>query len=126
MNDAMRDWVASVDDTHYLIGTVAGPHPFPKMVRELQRVISTETRAQVLERYGQLPDAVTACVGGGSNAMGMFADFIDEPTVALYGYEAERHGAAAAGLVTGEDLTQMYRLSVRRSTPPSGEDGRAA
>ena len=72
MNDAMRDWVASVDDTHYLIGTVAGPHPFPKMVRELQRVISTKTQAQVLERYGRLPDAVTACVGGGSNAMGMF------------------------------------------------------
>ena len=104
MNDAMRDWVASVDSTHYLIGTVAGPHPFPKLVREFQRVISTETKAQVLARYGRLPDAVTACVGGGSNAMGMFADFVDEPGVALYGFEAGgdgvetgRHAAAIVG-----------------------------
>ena len=79
MNDAMRDWVASVDNTHYLIGTVAGPHPFPLLVREFQRVISTEARAQMLERYGRLPDAVAACVGGGSNALGIFADFIDDP-----------------------------------------------
>ncbi len=78
MNDAMRDWVASVESTHYLIGTVAGPHPFPLLVREFQRVISTEARAQVLERYGRLPDAVAACVGGGSNALGIFADFIPD------------------------------------------------
>lgn len=104
MNEAMRDWVASVDHTHYLIGTVAGPHPFPKMVREFQRIISTETRQQVLDRYGRLPDAVAACVGGGSNAMGMFADFIDDPAVKLYGYEAGgegvdtgRHAAAITG-----------------------------
>ena len=104
MNDAMRDWVSSVDTTHYLIGTVAGPHPFPVMVREFQRVISTETKAQVLATHGRLPDAVLACVGGGSNAMGMFADFVDEPSVALYGYEAGgdgvetgRHAAAIGG-----------------------------
>jgi tryptophan synthase beta chain len=104
MNEAMRDWVATVDDTHYLIGTVAGPHPFPKLVREFQRVISTEIVAQSRERFGRLPDAVAACVGGGSNAMGTFADFIDIPDVALYGFEAGgdgvetgRHAAAIQG-----------------------------
>lgn len=97
MNEAMRDWVATVDYTHYLIGTVAGPHPFPKMVRELQRVISTEARQQILERYGRLPDAVCACIGGGSNAMGVFADFLDDDGVALHGFEA-----GGLGLETGE------------------------
>ncbi len=104
MNEAMRDWVASVDNTHYLIGTVGGPHPFPKMVREFQRVISTEIKAQASERFGRLPDAVAACVGGGSNAIGTFADFIDEPDVALYGFEAGgdgvetgRHAASIQG-----------------------------
>lgn len=104
MNEAMRDWVASVDNTHYLIGTVGGPHPFPKMVREFQRVISTEIKAQTSERLGRLPDAVAACVGGGSNAIGTFADFIDEPEVALYGFEAGgdgvetgRHAASIQG-----------------------------
>ncbi len=104
MNEAMRDWVASVDDTHYLIGTVAGPHPFPKLVREFQRVISTEIREQVAERFGRLPDAVGACVGGGSNALGSFADFIDTTEVALYGFEAGgdgvetgRHAASIEG-----------------------------
>ncbi len=104
MNEAMRDWVASVEHTHYLIGTVAGPHPFPLIVREFQRVISTEIRQQVAERFGKLPDAVAACVGGGSNALGTFADFIDIPEVALYGFEAGgdgvetgRHAASIAG-----------------------------
>ncbi|MGJ3509792.1 tryptophan synthase subunit beta [Enemella sp. A6] len=108
MNEAMRDWVATVDHTHYLIGSAAGPHPFPKLVRELQRVISTETRDQVLQRYGRLPDAVVACVGGGSNAIGMFADFIDEKSVGLYGFEAEgegidtgRHAASITGGAVG-------------------------
>ena len=94
MNDAMRDWVASVDHTHYLIGTVAGPHPFPLLVREFQRVISTEARAQLLDRYGRLPDAVAACVGGGSNALGIFADFLDDAEVGLYGFEAGGDGVA--------------------------------
>ncbi|HRA74713.1 MAG TPA: tryptophan synthase subunit beta [Propionicimonas sp.] len=104
MNEAMRDWVASVDDTHYLIGTVAGPHPFPKVVREFQRVISTEIAEQCSARYGRLPDIVAACVGGGSNALGSFADFIDTPGVALFGFEAGgdgvetgRHAAAIGG-----------------------------
>ena len=92
MNEAMRDWVASVDHTHYLIGTVAGPHPFPLLVREFQRVISTEARAQLLDRYGRLPDAVAACVGGGSNALGIFADFLDDTEVGLYGFEAGGDG----------------------------------
>ncbi|WP_022910328.1 tryptophan synthase subunit beta [Aestuariimicrobium kwangyangense] len=92
MNEAMRDWVTHVDDTHYLIGTVGGPHPFPRIVREFQRIISTESRAQVLEKYGQLPDAVCACIGGGSNAMGIFADFIPDEGVGLYGFEAGGDG----------------------------------
>ena len=106
MNDALRDWVASVDNTHYLIGTVAGPHPFPMLVREFQRVISTEAKAQLRERYGRLPDAVAACVGGGSNALGIFADFIPDPDVALYGFEAGGEGIAsgrhAATISAGE------------------------
>lgn len=104
MNEAMRDWVTNVDTTHYLIGSASGPHPFPKLVREFQRIISTETRATVLERYGRLPDAVCACVGGGSNAIGIFADFIDSPEVGLYGFEAggegvetDRHAASING-----------------------------
>ena len=104
MNEAMREWVATVDHTHYLIGTVAGPHPFPKMVREFQRVISSEIAEQTTAQYGRLPDAVLACIGGGSNALGTFADFIDTPEVALYGFEAGgdgvetgRHAAAITG-----------------------------
>lgn len=107
MNEAMRDWVATVDNTHYLIGTVAGPHPFPKMVREFQRVISTEARAQVLQRYGRLPDAVCACVGGGSNAMGVFADFLDDPEVRLFGFEA-----GGAGIGTGRHASSITGGSV--------------
>jgi tryptophan synthase beta chain len=106
MNDAMRDWVASVDHTHYLIGSVAGPHPFPMMVREFQRVIGTEARAQVLARYGRLPDVVAACVGGGSNALGIFADFIPDAGVELRGYEAGGDGVEtgrhAATISAGE------------------------
>ena len=92
MNEALRDWVASVADTHYLIGTVAGPHPFPAMVRSFQRIIGDEARAQILEANGQLPDAVCACVGGGSNAMGIFAAFLDDSDVQLYGFEAGGDG----------------------------------
>lgn len=106
MNDALRDWVATVDDTHYLIGTVAGPHPYPMLVREFQRVISTEARAQMLDRYGRLPDAVAACVGGGSNALGIFADFISDSGVSLCGFEAGGEGIDtprhAASIATGE------------------------
>ena len=91
MNEALRDWVANVDDTFYIIGTVAGPHPYPTMVRDFQSVIGREARAQILEQTGALPDAVVACVGGGSNAIGIFHPFIDDP-VRLIGVEAAGHG----------------------------------
>jgi tryptophan synthase beta chain len=92
INDAMRDWVANVDTTHYLLGTVAGPHPFPLIVRDFHSVIGTEAREQMLELTGALPTAVTACVGGGSNAMGIFHAFLDDPSVRLVGYEAAGDG----------------------------------
>jgi tryptophan synthase beta chain len=92
MNEAMRDWAASVRETHYVIGSVAGPHPFPMLVRELQRVIGDEARAQLMEREGRLPDAVVACVGGGSNAMGIFVAFLEDGSVRLIGVEAGGRG----------------------------------
>ena len=92
VNEAMRDWSANYDKAHYLLGTAAGPHPFPTIVREFHRMIGEETRAQILEKEGRLPDAVVACVGGGSNAIGMFADFIDEPSVRLVGGEPAGKG----------------------------------
>jgi tryptophan synthase beta chain len=92
MNEAMRDWVSNVGDTYYLIGTAAGMHPYPAMVRDFQAVIGKETRAQVLEAEGRLPDAVVACVGGGSNAIGMFHPFLADESVKLFGVEASGHG----------------------------------
>lgn len=92
VNEAMRDWSGSYETAHYLLGTAAGPHPFPTIVREYHRMIGEETRAQILEKEGRLPDAVVACVGGGSNAIGMFADFIDEPSVRLVGVEPAGKG----------------------------------
>ncbi|GAA1233418.1 tryptophan synthase subunit beta [Oryzihumus leptocrescens] len=92
INEAMRDWVTNVADTHYLIGTVTGPHPFPEMVRDFHRIIGVEARAQVLDLVGRLPDAVCACVGGGSNAMGIFHRFIDDASVRLVGLEAGGEG----------------------------------
>jgi tryptophan synthase beta chain len=104
MNEAMRDWVANVADTYYLIGTVAGPHPYPAMVRDFQSVIGTEARAQMLEAEGRLPDVVIASVGGGSNAMGIFHPFLDEPGVRLIGVEA-----AGRGLDTNEHAASIER-----------------
>lgn len=92
VNEALRYWVAHVDDTHYILGSVVGPHPFPKIVRDFQSVIGSETRAQMLEQANTLPDAVVACVGGGSNAMGMFYPFIQDETVKLFGVEAGGSG----------------------------------
>src|SRR3954464_1798554 len=92
INEAMRDWVTNVATTNYVFGTVAGPHPFPAMVRDLQRIIGDEAREQVLELTGRLPDAVAACVGGGSNAMGIFTAFLDDPEVRLFGFEAAGEG----------------------------------
>ena len=92
INEAMRDWVTNVENTNYIFGTVAGPHPFPAMVRDFQKIIGEEAREQVLDLTGRLPDAVTACIGGGSNAMGIFHAFLDDPDVALYGFEAAGDG----------------------------------
>ncbi len=92
MNEALRDWVTNVHDTYYLIGTVAGPHPYPEMVRDFQSVIGKETREQMLEREGRLPDSLVACIGGGSNAMGLFHPFLDDADVQMFGVEAGGHG----------------------------------
>src|SRR5580692_7201774 len=94
INEAMRDWMASAADTHYIIGSVVGPHPFPMMVRDFQSVIGRETRVQCLEETGQLPDVVVACVGGGSNSAGMFYPFVEDASVELIGVEAGGRGGA--------------------------------
>jgi tryptophan synthase beta chain len=94
-NEAFRDWAGRIEDTFYIIGSVVGAHPYPYMVREFQKVIGIESRAQILERYGRLPTDVVACVGGGSNAMGIFAGFVDDPEVKLWGVEASGHGVHA-------------------------------
>jgi len=102
LNEAMRDWVTNVDDTFYIIGTVAGPHPYPAMVRDFQMVIGREARAQMLDRNGRLPDALVACVGGGSNAIGLFYPFLEDRGVAIYGVEA-----AGDGLGTGRHAAPL-------------------
>ena len=94
MNEALRDWVTNVSDTFYCIGTVAGPHPYPAMVRDFQAIIGQETRSQMLAAEGRLPDSLIACIGGGSNAMGLFHPFLDDRDVAIYGVEAAGHGIA--------------------------------
>lgn len=96
MNEAMRDWVTNVDDTFYIIGTVAGPHPYPMLVRDFQCVIGREARAQSLAQTGRLPDALVACVGGGSNAIGLFHPFLNDESVAMYGVEAGGHGLSTS------------------------------
>ncbi|MEI7608422.1 MAG: tryptophan synthase subunit beta [Rhodospirillaceae bacterium] len=109
MNEALRDWVSNVSDTYYLIGTVAGPHPYPAMVRDFQAVIGEETREQMMAAEGRLPDSLVACIGGGSNAMGLFYPFLDEPSVAMVGVEAaglgldsdNKHAASMAGGAPG-------------------------
>ncbi len=108
MNEALRDWVANVEDTFYIIGTVAGPHPYPAMVREFQSVIGRETREQIMRAEGRLPDALVACIGGGSNAMGLFHPFLDDEGIEIYGVEAAgdgvetgRHAASLTGGAPG-------------------------
>ncbi len=111
MNEALRDWVTNVDSTHYLIGTVAGPHPFPAMVREFARGIGVEARQQCLDLTGRLPDAVCACVGGGSNALGIFHAFLADADVDLYGFEAGGDGVATgrhAASITGGDIGVLH------------------
>jgi tryptophan synthase beta chain len=102
LNEAMRDWVTNVDNTFYIIGTVAGPHPYPMLVRDFQTVIGREARAQIQEQEGRLPDALVACVGGGSNAMGLFYPFIEDKSVAMYGVEA-----AGDGIETGRHAATL-------------------
>ena len=102
MNEALRDWVTNVEDTFYIIGTVAGPHPYPELVRDFQSVIGKEARWQMQAREGRLPDSLVACIGGGSNAMGLFHEFLDEPSVAIYGVEAAGHG-----IETGEHAASL-------------------
>jgi tryptophan synthase beta chain len=153
INEALRDWSASFATTHYLLGTAAGPHPFPTMVREFQRVIGREARAQILEQLGRLPDSVVACVGGGSNAIGLFADFIDDAGVRLIGVEpagrgldSGRHGATllrgSPGIIHGSEtyvlqdsdgqITESWSVSAGLDYPGVGpqhahlkESGRA-
>tara|TARA_A100001037_G_scaffold264133_1_gene254788 strand:- start:34011 stop:35252 length:1242 start_codon:yes stop_codon:yes gene_type:complete len=107
LNEAMRDWVTNVDDTHYIIGTVAGPHPYPMLVRDFQAVIGQEARSQCLQMLGRLPDALVACVGGGSNAIGLFHPFIDDKEVRLVGVEA-----GGLGLSTGQHAAPLNAGSV--------------
>ncbi|AFP31732.1 tryptophan synthase subunit beta [Marinobacter sp. BSs20148] len=106
MNDALRDWVTNVADTFYIIGTVAGPHPYPAMVRDFQSIIGEETREQIIEREGRLPDTLVACVGGGSNALGLFHPFLDDKSVAMVGVEA-----------AGEGLDKRHAASLKGGTP---------
>ncbi|MGJ9405653.1 tryptophan synthase subunit beta [Nesterenkonia aurantiaca] len=123
INEALRDWVASVEHTHYLLGTVAGPHPFPEMVRWFHQVIGDETREQILAMEGRLPDAVAACVGGGSNAMGLFHGFLDDPEVALYGFEAGGDGVETGRHASAITLGRSGVLHGARSFLMQDEDG---
>ena len=106
MNEALRDWVTNVHNTFYCIGTVAGPHPYPMMVRDFQSVIGDETRKQMMEAEGRLPNSLVACIGGGSNAMGLFHPFLDDPSVEIFGVEAAGHG-----------LTQLHAASIAGGRP---------
>jgi tryptophan synthase beta chain len=124
MNEAFRDWVTTVATTHYCIGSVGGPHPFPMMVRDFQRVIGIEARRQILDQAGRLPDAVLACVGGGSNAMGIFHAFLPDASVALIGCEAGGDGLDtgrhAATLVAGSDGV-LHGMRTRVLQDPDGQ-----
>jgi len=143
INETFRDWVANVETTHYIFGTVAGPHPFPSMIRDFQRIIGVEARRQILERTGRLPDAAVACVGGGSNAIGLFHAFLPDENVRLIGCEAAGHGVPsgrhAASLSAGEpgilhgsrsyvlqddegQITEAYSLSAGLDYPGIGPE----
>jgi tryptophan synthase beta chain len=123
INEALRDWVASVDTTHYLLGTVTGPHPFPAMVRWFHSVIGEEAREQILAQAGRLPDAVCACVGGGSNAMGLFAGFLDDEEVRLYGFEAGGDGVETGRHAASITLGRTGVLHGARTYLMQDEDG---
>ena len=124
MNEAIRDWAATSETTFYVIGTVAGPHPYPAMVRDFQSVIGTEARRQCLEKTGKLPDEVVACVGGGSNAMGIFAGFLDDPEVRLVGVEAGGSGLATgkhAASITGGSIGVLHGCKTYLLQTPDGQ-----
>lgn len=123
INEALRDWVTNVESTHYVIGSVVGPHPFPQLVGDLQSVIGTESRAQMVEQAGRLPDAVVACVGGGSNAIGMFRAFLDDADVAIYGVEAAGTGDPEAPHSAALGLGRPGVLHGARSYLLQDEDG---
>ncbi len=123
MNEALRDWVTNVDNTHYIIGTVAGPDPYPRMVRDFQSVIGQETRAQCLERFGRLPDTLVACVGGGSNAIGLFYPFIDDAKVRLVGVEAGGRGLETGAHAAPLNAGQIGVLHGNRTYLMQNEDG---
>ncbi|WP_440710337.1 tryptophan synthase subunit beta [Herbiconiux sp. YIM B11900] len=123
LNEAFRDWVANVENTHYLLGTVAGPHPFPVMVRDFVKVIGEEARQQVIDLTGALPDAVTACVGGGSNAIGIFHAFLDDASVGLYGYEAAGDGVDTLKHAATITMGRPGVLHGSRSMMLQDEDG---
>jgi tryptophan synthase beta chain len=123
MNEAMRDWVTNVDDTHYIIGTVAGPHPYPMLVRDFASIIGQEARAQMLEQEGRLPNVVVACVGGGSNAMGIFHPFINDADVDLVGVEAGGHGIASGAHAAPLNAGKVGVLHGNRSYLMSDDDG---
>jgi tryptophan synthase beta chain len=126
VNEALRDWVTNVETTNYIFGTAAGPHPFPTMVRNFQRVIGDEAREQVLERTGRLPDVVTACVGGGSNAIGIFQAFLDDEGVRLLGCEAGGEGFDTGKHASSITAGQIGVLHGSRSYLLQGEDGQTA
>ena len=123
INEAYRDWVSTVHETNYIFGTAAGPHPFPAMVRDFQKVISEEARAQLLEKTGRLPDAVIACVGGGSNAIGMFDAFLDDESVRLYGVEAAGDGVDTARHAASIERGRPGILHGARTYVLQDEDG---
>ena len=123
INEALRDWVASVDDTHYMLGTAAGSHPFPAMVRDFCRGIGDEARAQCLELTGALPDSVAACVGGGSNAIGLFTAFVEDPAVAIFGFEAGGDGVDTGRHAATINAGQVGVLHGARTYVLQDEDG---
>ena len=123
LSEAMRDWVANVDSTYYIIGTVAGPHPYPMLVRDFQSVIGNETKRQCQAQYGQLPDALVACVGGGSNAMGMFYPFIDDTSVRLIGVEPAGHGMETGKHAAPLSVGSVGVLQGNRTYLMQDEDG---
>jgi tryptophan synthase beta chain len=123
INEALRDWVANVDNTHYLLGTAAGAHPFPALVRYFHEVIGEEARAQILEQAGRLPDAVCACIGGGSNAIGIFHGFLDDPSVKIYGFEAGGDGVETGRHAATITLGRPGVLHGARSYLMQDDDG---